>query len=159
MGAVRRPMKRSAMLAALVVLTPALGSQADDQQALVDLDRAEALWKKQALTHMSYMLLTSGAFGGSFHRVHIRGETCKSIWRSTHSEHDGVWRSESCEGNSIPELFAALRLQLLRGTESVSVKFNAKYGYIQTLSLEPKTDLTDQSWYVEMRSFRIDNAR
>ena len=153
-------MKLIALLASVLIVPAAFGGTDDDARLLDELTRAESLWKQSNLLNYSYVLYQGGAFGGAEHKIRIRGATCRSIWRSDRRDKaKDVWRSETCESLRIEDIFSELRRMLTHGTVKTTVTFNDKYGYVESLSLEPAGDFEDQSWYVRMRSFRKDGHR
>jgi hypothetical protein len=133
----------------------ALAATDDDARLLEELTHAESLWKHSGLVNYSYVIYQGGVFGGADHKVRVRGDACRSIWRSNRRDkQDDVWRAETCESLRVEDVFAELRRMLSRGTVKTTVTFNDKYGYVEALTLEPAGDLDDQGWYVRMRSFR-----
>ena len=144
-----------AAIMALALTASALASETADRSTLEALDLAKARWNSRAASSMTYTVRIGGVFGGADHKVTIRNGRCKAISRSTHARFDAFWRPTECTGLRIPDLFAELRRQLVRGTVSHDVRFNSTFGYIEELTLEPKTNITDQAGWVEMKRFRV----
>jgi hypothetical protein len=135
------------------VASTAIGSANTNSEALLQLERAETSWRLASLQNYEYTVLSSGAFGGAIHKVSVRGELCKSKWRSTRHGRLQLWKSEDCDGHRIDEIQQQLRKLLEFGAERVEVRFNERYGYVEFLSITPGGDIPDQDWYVEMQRF------
>ena len=121
-----------------------------DSTYLLKLSEAENLWNLQNFSSYSYTLKNGGAFGFSLYRISFKNGKCtaksKAFLRN--------WKTDVCSRHTMPEVFTEFRRQLNFGTESVRAEFDPELGYLKSLYLEPKTDLTDQSWYVEVTNFK-----
>ena len=148
-------MKLGVPVFAFVLSAPTYAAT-EDQRFLKELSRAEATWSARAPVNMTYVIRRGGVFGGSTYKITIRGDRCRAIARHTSAKRDAVWRNASCDGVRVADIFKDLRNDLTRGTSGTTVKFNAKYGYIESLSVEPDVDLTDQGWFVTMLRFTED---
>jgi len=115
------------------------------------LDRAEAQWGSAAITSYSLRFRRGGVFGGSVFKATYRPGSC----RATHLEDVGLPSSFACEKNSMSQLLAEVRKQVISGEGDVSLSLDPELGYIHWLSVEPHTDLTDQGWGVEITRFRV----
>src|SRR5687768_1932930 len=116
---------------------PAFGAATTDVEALMQLDQTEASWLRNAPKDYDYELMIGGVFTGAIHKVTSRGYSCRSSWRTSRNVRDVVWKREECDGQLVKSIHAQLRRALQIGTGRVEVSFNAKYGYVEYLSLDP----------------------
>jgi hypothetical protein len=119
--------------------------------ALGALARAEALWAASQIQNYSYDIRRGGVFGGSVYRLSFKGGVCKA----SYVKDVGLPSSVTCDGNSMPELYAELRAELARGNDDVFVSFDPARGFVRYFSIEPHTDPEDQGWGVELSQFRV----
>jgi Family of unknown function (DUF6174) len=122
--------------------------------ALGALAKAEALWAAAQIHNYSYDIRRGGVFGGSVYRLSFKGGSCKASYVKDVGLPDPV----TCDGNSMPELFAELRAELARGNEDVFASFDPARGFVRHFSVEPHTAAgEDQGWGVELSHFRVLN--
>lgn len=141
----------SLILAAIFCLS---GLVAADAQYLEKLERAEQLWGSANLKKYSYTLKSGGVFGYTTYKISVNNGKCKSKSRYVMGKTASAWARAACDGQTIVELFDKLRSQLMRGVEDIRLEFDPVFGYPKYFYIEPKTDLEDQSWYVEISRFK-----
>jgi hypothetical protein len=150
-------MYRSLILLALTAGASLAGDK--DALNLAALKNAEALWQAANLNEYSYTLIHGGAFGYTTYRVRIRDGTCGATSRETIMGRSGSWARVECGSHTVEGVFATLRSQLEAGTTSAQMYFDDALGYPTELSIEPDTELEDQTWYVSISDFRARGKR
>jgi hypothetical protein len=117
------------------------------------VDEAEHTWRTAALSSFSYHLVAGGPFGYTTYAISVDDNGCKAKSRSTFGNRTTRWKPETCEGQSMDDLFAELRRQLSYAQERVELSFDPDYGYPTKASFQPhKSD--DQSEYFEISTFK-----
>jgi hypothetical protein len=141
--------------AILLALLPWSFGVADDtvSESHARLDAAERLWNSMALRRHSYTLVSGGAFGHTRYRVIVRDGQCSAIAKPTPRSD---WERVDCEGLTMADVFAEFRKQLAACPNAyVRIVFNERFGYIEELFFEPKTDISDQWWDLGVPHFRM----
>ena len=115
------------------------------------LDKAKAQWDAAGITNYSLRIRRGGVFGGSVFKATYQAGSC----RAAHLKDVGLPSSFACERNSMPQLLAEVREQVISGESDVSLSLDPELGYIRWFSIEPHTDLTDQGWGIEITHFRV----
>jgi hypothetical protein len=123
----------------------------DSAEIVAALDRAEAQWGSADITSYSLRIRRGGVFGGSVFKATYGPDSC----RATHLKNIGLSSSFACEKNSMSQLLAEVRNQVISGEGDVSLSLDPELGYIHWFSVEPHTDLTDQGWGVEITHFKV----
>ena len=127
---------------------------AAENELLTELDGARRLWETANLKKYSYTLKNGGPFGYTLYKISINNGRCKAKSRYIMGRATGRWTKTTCEGNTIAEIHDELRSQLTRGVADIRMELDPVLGYTKYFYLEPKTDLPEQSWYVEISNFK-----
>ena len=146
---------RLLLVPALLMQGELLGQTAP--QFLAQLEKAQNQWETAALPSYSYQITSGGAFGGTTHRITVRDGECRA--RSKSIRKSSRWRRAACSRNTIDEVFAQLRMELLPGDLVVtSMDFDPAFGFPTRFSLD-STLIEDQLWYVEISDFTTQTSR
>lgn len=121
-----------------------------NRTALKSLGEARKRWESQDLEDYSLTLHRGGVFGGQKYRVKVRAGECVKVtyWRRLTRHH------ASCDNRTIPELFDELAEVIQSDPVSLGLEFDPAFGYPVYVSVEPRTDLTDQDWWYTISRFR-----
>ena len=145
-------MRRELIIAtALFSLTSVVGAEDGNEQADALLDQARATWARNGLTDYSYTLERGGAFGaGPKLRIRVEAGKCVQVtyWQTF------LRREDTCDNRTVPELFDELDRAIQSRPVRVELKFDQEFGYPIEVSVEPRTDLSDQQWWYSISRFR-----
>ena len=143
------------LLATLIVADPPGTAIAVEEIAVLqtEVDEAEHRWRTAGPSGFSYRLVVGGPFGYTTYVISVHGNECKAKSRSTFAKRTTRWKPETCEGQSMGDLFAEFRRQLSYAQERIELKFNPDYGYPTKSSFQPH-ESDDQSEYFEISSFK-----
>jgi hypothetical protein len=131
-----------------------LAASPQDVEYLAQLDRAERSWAAANVLAYRYTLVKGGVFGHSEYQLKVGANRCTARSRFVFDNKPKPWRYAKCDGLTMPELFAEVREQLVKGTRRVGLKLDGSLGYIVEFTAEPATNLSDQDWYVIVSEFR-----
>jgi len=137
----------------LVLLTSFASGVAteSDKQAKTILDAARTAWAKNGLTDYSYTLERGGVFGaGPKLRVRVVAGKCVKVtyWRRF------LRHEDTCDNRTILELLDELDRGIERNPISTRLQFDPQFGYPLRVSVEPRTDLSDQDWWYVITRFK-----
>ena len=121
------------------------------EEILIGLDVAERKWSESGIQNYSFNICRGGVFGCSTYWVHINGEACgmrleKKI---------GIGSAISCKEAMMPSLFTEIRNEAGQDNYRIEATFDEEIGYLTSFSVEPRTDLTDQGWRIQISKFRV----
>lgn len=135
----------------LIALASVARAAESNEEARDLLDAARAAWAKHGLTDYSYTLERGGVFGaGPKRRVRVEAGVCVRVTYWWHlSRHQ-----DSCDNRTIPELFDELGREIRNNPVSILLKFDPELGYPLEVTVEPRTDLSDQEWWYAISRFR-----
>jgi hypothetical protein len=117
-----------------------------------EADEAEQRWKSAALGNYSYQLKAGGPFGYITYVISVEGNECKAKARSTFGKRTTRWKRDTCDGQSMRDLFVEFRRQLSYAQERIELSFDLERGYPTKASFQPH-DSDDQSEYFEITKF------
>ena len=143
-------LKRLAILA-LVVPQLAIADRVEDNNIAQEmLDAAREVWEGHEPTDYTFTLERGGVFGGVKYRVKVKDGKCvkTTYWRRL-IRHRG-----SCENRTIPDLLDELDQVIRSDPISIWLKFDPDTGVPVEVSVEPRTDLSDQDWWYYISRFR-----
>lgn len=120
-----------------------------------DLDAHRKAWESKRENSYSYTLKRGGVFGYSLYKIEIKNGDCRAKSKYVFNRTPIFWKKDSCEGNTIEELYESVGNQIASGVISVELTYDEKYSFISYFSVEPKTDFTDQDWYFEITKFKV----
>ena len=143
-----------------VVVSVASGAIADERLAPLRLEAraSEARWSDAKLARYAYRLRHGGPFGYTEYQIQVNGTKCSAKSRYVAGRPQTRWRTDTCEGHAIADLFIEIRSQLERPQERVELMYEAAYGFPTAGSFEPHTDLTDTSSYFVVERFMNEEA-
>ena len=123
----------------------------DYHDVVAALNKAEAQWVSVGVTSYSYHIRRGGMFGGSVFKAIYRNGSC----RASHLRDVGASSNFSCDENSMPQLFAAIRKAVASKDSDIFVSFDHELGYVMWFSIEPNAGPSDQGWGVEISHFKV----
>ena len=120
-----------------------------------DLEVNRKAWESNRENSYSYTLKRGGVFGYSLYKIKIKNGDCRAKSKYVFDRTPMLWKKDSCEGNTIEELYESVRSQIAEGVIKMELTYDEKYSFISYFSVEPKTDYTDQDWYFEITKFKV----
>jgi hypothetical protein len=139
------------ILVVLISITSVVGATENNEHAKTLLEAARTAWEESGLTDYSYTLERGGVFGaGPKLRVRVEAGECVKVtyWRRF-LRHEG-----SCDNRTILGLLDELDREIQQNPISTRLRFDPQFGYPLEVSVEPRTDLSDQDWWYVITRFR-----
>ena len=143
-------MLRSLAILALIVPQFAIADRVENNETAQEmLDVARAVWEENKLTDYTFTLERGGVFGGVKYRVKVKDGECLKVtyWHRLKRHKD------NCDNRTIAELFDELDQAINEDPISIWLEFDLELGYPVEVSVEPRTDLTDQDWWYVISRF------
>ena len=143
-------MLRYLTILALIIPQFAIADRvANNAEAQEMLDVARAVWEGNKLTDYTFTLERGGVFGGVKYRVKVENGKCSKVtyWHRLKRHKD------TCDNRTVAELLDELGQVIKEDPVSIWLKFDPKLGFPVEVSVEPRTDLTDQDWWYRISRF------
>lgn len=141
---------RCLIIALVSVPSVSVASQWIESAEQRELNAARAAWAQHKLSDYAFTLESGGVFGSMKYRVTVENGRCKKVtyWVRLRRH------KASCHKRTVPALFDELDRVIKAQPISLTVRFDATYGFPTEVVVEPASNLTDQSWWYSVSCFR-----
>ena len=130
------------------------GSAYDRQR----LDDATHAWDEARILSYNYAITSGGAFGATAYRISVIDGSCKATSRLVRAKTRDVWKPDSCDGLTVPELLAELRRRIDTPHVNVTMELDSRLGYPTYFSTD-SSDLYDSLWTFRASDFCVRSRR
>jgi Family of unknown function (DUF6174) len=139
----------------LLLISTLISSNAisSNEKLLKDIENYQARWSQNEPDTYQYRVKEGGVFGYKEYKVKINGNRCSAKYKNKGASNNFFWKKASCENIKISSMFEKIRKQLAYEADEIKL-FVALDGRLKYFYFEPKGDIEDQDWYIEIYDFK-----